>query len=601
MSSEVVLRLRWVAGREGTDPQQAWLQATSQTRFHTYATLGCCVTRRYAPAPACAGGHERPVCIGRACDNGARGACALCRTPQGPRPRAAPSRPSRNAHPGALPPVVLQADGGFDCRFKGRWTAGASPALRGPGERGRWGEVQFSPGFSVPSTSHLWLRTESPRQAVLDKCPLSASWPRPACHAASLTSATTVPLPAALRDLVRRKPLLPPPPPQVELNQSWNWHPFSTSGRPSPTGSLRPAEVELARGEGAAVSMGRGELISSSPTPTRAAPLYRGRESGRHVGSVQGWTPTALLEHPGRDSSRGGPGSSGGPEDNLLRSGRPLPGRLPTGQPQFRPPATLSPLHTPLAHPCTHTSIPATPAHPPCTSAQRTRTLVRTLGPPPAPQLRSTRTNVQMAHRRLQRAAAAGRGRRTRMRRKDAVPDASQLGRGGGRGRAPDRGCRCCQGDAGWRRRALRLPPPPRLPRVPVGAAPPPQPVTGLDTHTASTHSTRLTHTPFTRCTHIYIHLTHSHHRSAGGAGRDRHPGQHPPLGMSRLPGTTLSGAQSCPLWSAWFRHSWVGPPPAQRASSSRLGVQSPDCPLSEGKPVAPGRRCGPEPAQRQA
>lgn len=150
LSSEVVLRLRWVAGREGTDPQQAWLQATSQTRFHTYATLGCCVTRRYAPAPACAGGHERPVCIGRACDNGARGACALCRTPQGPRPRAAPSRPSRNAHPGALPPVVLQADGGFDCRFKGRWTAGASPALRGPGERGRWGEVQVCPRLQRP-------------------------------------------------------------------------------------------------------------------------------------------------------------------------------------------------------------------------------------------------------------------------------------------------------------------------------------------------------------------------------------------------------------------------------------------------------------------
>ncbi|XP_007452069.1 PREDICTED: uncharacterized protein LOC103069168 [Lipotes vexillifer] len=140
--------------------------------------------------------------------------------------------------------------------------------------------------------------------------------------------ALPLPGPAATPTQVRSHQL--PCRPTVELNQSWNWHPFPTSGRPSPTGSLRPAEVELARGEGAAVSMGRGELMSSSPTPTRAAPLYRGRESGRHVGSAQGWTPTALLEHPGRDSSRGGPGSSWGPEDNLLRSGRPLPGRLPT-------------------------------------------------------------------------------------------------------------------------------------------------------------------------------------------------------------------------------------------------------------------------------
>ena len=147
--------------------QEARLQVASQTRFHTYATLRCCVTRRYAPAPACAGGHERPVRIGRACDNGARGACALCRTPRGPRPRAAPSRPSQNAHPGALPPVALQANGWFDCRFKGSWTAGASPALRGPGERGRWGRRRSAPRLSVPSTSHLWLCTESPRRAVL--------------------------------------------------------------------------------------------------------------------------------------------------------------------------------------------------------------------------------------------------------------------------------------------------------------------------------------------------------------------------------------------------------------------------------------------------
>lgn len=205
--------------------------------------------------------------------------------------------------------------------------------------------------------------------------------------------------------------------------------------------------------------------MSSSPTPTRAAPLYRGRESGRHVGSAQGWTPTALLEHPGRDSSRGGPGSSGGPEDNLLRLGRPLPGRLPTGQPQFPPPRhSLTPAHAPRTSVHTHqyTCDPRTP---------NTRAHTRPPTRPPAPPHKDKCANGSQA-------APTGSCSRMQSQDKDAEEGCGSrrfsAGARRGRGRAPDRGCRCCQGDAGWRRRALRLPPPPRLPRVPVGAAPPP-------------------------------------------------------------------------------------------------------------------------------
>lgn len=173
------------------------------------------------------------------------------------------------------------------------------------------------------------------------------------------------------------------------------------------------------------------------------------------MGSVQGWIPTVLPEGPGSGSPRGGPpdrqgGLGTAPPLRSAETPRKDPGSTwpPLGQPQCPPPIPAhasrtrishTHLYTYLTHPCT---LPCTPLH--------------TLGPP-CP--RSTRRNVEMAHRRLQRAAAAGCGRRTRMRRKDAVPDASQPGRGGGgteprprlllpgrRGRREGSTCVCCQG-----------------------------------------------------------------------------------------------------------------------------------------------------------
>lgn len=87
-----------------------------------------------------------------------------------------------------------------------------------------------------------------------------------------------------------------------------------------------------------------------------------------------------------------------------------------------------------------------------------------------------------MAHRRLRRAAAAGRGRRTRVRRKDAVPDASQPGRGGG-GAEPR--ARLLLPGRRWWREYLRL-----LQPLPSHGAPPIEAGPGLP------HS--LTRTPHT-------------------------------------------------------------------------------------------------------
>ena len=150
------------------------------------------------------------------------------------------------------------------------------------------------------------------------------------------------------------------------------------------------------------------------------------------------------------------------------------------------------------------------------------------------------------------------------------------------------------------------------LPRVPVGAALPPPTCHWLrhahHIHPRHTSHTHITHTHHSHAAHTCTYTSHAHttalQAGRGGGGRGRTPWpassprdvqapRHHLVGRADLP--------SCPLWAAWFRHSWVGPPPAQRASSSRLGVQSPDCPLSEDKPVAPGSRCGPGPAQRRA
>lgn len=254
--------------------------------------------------------------------------------------------------------------------------------------------------------------------------------------------------------------------------------------------------------------------MSSSPTPTRACPLYHGRESGRHVGSAQGWTPTALLEHPGRDSSRGGPGSSGGPEDNLLRLGRPLPGRLPTGQPQFPPPP-------PLSHPCTrpshiraHTPVYLRPPHTQHSCAHSAP------HPPPssAPQGQMCKWLTGGSNGQLQQDAVAGQGCGGRMRFQTLLSWGAAGEGPSPRPRLPLLPGRCRLEEASTAS-AAAAPPPTRARR---SCAAPPTCHWLRHAHRIQPRHTSHTHTIHTL--HTHIHTPHTHHRTAGGAGRGQTP-----------------------------------------------------------------------------
>lgn len=195
-----------------------------------------------------------------------RGLCDLLKPSRAPTQvpsRLSPCRPCVGLAPGS--------------RAGGR---AGTPGLRGPGEGGGWGRPRAAPGFGFPLSTYRPPVAPHPEAACGrwfgGNVPLPASWPPPACHAAA---PTPLQLPASfLHALVHPTPLLPTPSP-ITLLPSPNTRragvlelaPPPHLGAPSSHGSLRSAGVERAHGRGCSHS-GRG-LISSSPTPTRAAQL----------------------------------------------------------------------------------------------------------------------------------------------------------------------------------------------------------------------------------------------------------------------------------------------------------------------------------------
>lgn len=250
MSREAGIALRRVGGWERTDPELPAPRQLGCRPRHRLAHMRHSGMLRHPEARA--GAHRagtRVLCARGARVPAERGGCALCWSPAEPPARRGPG-------PGALPSAGLQAGGGLGRPFKG-WGLRApvqpeARARRG-GERSR-----SAPGFGVPSSRHLWppsLRQVVQRTAprLLERRPPARSLPHHR-HPVPL-------LEALLCAPVGPKPLLRPPP-QTKLNGPWNRRPHPHLRTPAPTGSLRPAEVELAGGEGAAVTKRWGELMS---------------------------------------------------------------------------------------------------------------------------------------------------------------------------------------------------------------------------------------------------------------------------------------------------------------------------------------------------
>lgn len=594
----------WAGGHRpgAASPQAGRLQAASQTRSHgpPWDAASPGGARQRAPR-----GHESPVRTGRACAGGPRELRALLE----PRGALRPSPAQVLSRPLACRPVVGSA-ANLSAGVCGRQSRPEAWARRG-GERSR-----SAPGFGVPRSRHLWppsLRQVVQRTAprLLGRRPPARSLPH---------HRHPVPLLAALRALVGPKPLVHRRP-QAKLNRPWNRRPPRTSGRPAPTGSLRPAEVELAGRRGLQSPSG-GELLSY-PHPRR--PLSWGVR--QHFGSVPDTHDPSGVSRQGPASPPGAPGSSRRP-DNVLPRGQPGPQvedpcsvsclrvrRSARPPPPAHAPCTLAlhtSAHTHLAHPCTHTVFlrplhthPTSPPHTPRIPAPRTCTPLHTLGstphpPDPAPQET------------WERLTGGSKGQLRRMRRQDK--DAEEgcgsrrfvAGAGRGRGRAPDRGCGC-PGDAGWGRGASRSAAAGTRPRVPVracSASPTCHRHTPTSSHAHTSHMnayashTRRLHT-------LHTHIPHSLALQAGWevglGGADRDPGQPPSPGTSRQSGTTWWKVQTCPL--AHFGQlgsdtANLGPTRPEGLLLRSQCLNSLGCRLCKDKPVVPGGCCGPGPAQ---